>query len=168
MIFVCETCGVEFSVRDSDRRIKDGKVIRYCSKKCMGIGFRSGATKKCEWCGKDYYISNARADTRRFCSRKCVANYRASIADHKPYIENGYVIEHHRGYNAKGNAKQHRLIVEEYLGRKLKANEIVHHVNGIKTDNRIENLQVMTRGEHSRLHRMQEIENGKRLFQKEI
>lgn len=47
---------------------------------------------------------------------------------------------------------EHRKIMEEYLGRKLEKNEIVHHINGNKRDNRIENLQLMTLSEHSRLH----------------
>lgn len=46
---------------------------------------------------------------------------------------------------------EHRLIMEEHLGRKLSADEVVHHINGDKKDNRIDNLQVMTWSEHSRL-----------------
>lgn len=46
----------------------------------------------------------------------------------------------------------HRRIMEEYLWRELLPNEIVHHKNWDKSDNKIENLEVMTREEHSKLH----------------
>ena len=47
---------------------------------------------------------------------------------------------------------EHRFIMEQHLKRKLKRNEVVHHINGDKLDNRIENLQIMTLSEHSRFH----------------
>ena len=48
---------------------------------------------------------------------------------------------------------EHRFIMEQHLGRKLDSNELVHHINENKRDNRIENLEVISRSEHSRMHR---------------
>lgn len=47
---------------------------------------------------------------------------------------------------------EHRAVMEDHIGRKLTEDEVVHHINGDKTDNRLENLQLMTRGEHSTMH----------------
>lgn len=47
---------------------------------------------------------------------------------------------------------EHRVIMEKHLNRKLDTNEVVHHLNGNHKDNRIENLVVMSRSEHGKLH----------------
>ena len=65
-------------------------------------------------------------------------NY-AVIPEHPNRTKNNYVLEH-------------RAVVENHLGRLLSNDEVVHHINGNKKDNRVENLLILSEEEHAKLH----------------
>jgi len=63
------------------------------------------------------------------------------------------LLPNHPCANNKGYVLEHRLVMERQLGRYLLPEEVIHHINHIRDDNRIENLQLMAnQSEHHSLH----------------
>ena len=78
--------------------------------------------------------------TQNFRLREFACNDGTAVPEHPVSNHAGYIFEH-------------RLIMEEFLGRYLTVDEIVHHINKNVADNRIENLLLFNNlGEHTKYH----------------
>jgi len=94
-------------------------------------------------CGKK--VIN-RIDTRK----KSCGCKRKEFNSH--YIDGaGYLVTHILRDNKRVRVREHRRLMEDFLGRKLRKEEHVHHINHIKTDNRLENLMVVSISDHNKL-----------------
>lgn len=124
----------------------------------------------CKQCNKKF---NSSCRTRRNCSRKCYGiSMRGKINLNTAGPNNGswkgfklnkhgyiHVFKPNHPYrNREKRVKEHRLIMEKNIGRYLKKSEVVHHVNGIKHDNRLKNLILFkNQSEHLRHHNLNRI-----------
>jgi hypothetical protein len=112
---------------------------------------RKLADRQCPQCGAAFKPLRA---TSRYCSRPCQwANNGGQNAQLETWWINdkGYVEGRVLTAQGQRRVKQHRFIMECRLGRLLCPSEDVHHVNGDKADNRIENLELLSHGEHTRV-----------------
>ena len=111
----------------------------------------------CDNCKKEfetYACYSKRQRKHCFCSKKCEGEFR-SYKNTFQHWKGGQIAKS-TGYKyitINGKAiEEHRLVMMKHLGRKLNTNEQVHHINGNKLDNRIENLMLLTNSEHQKLH----------------
>ena len=148
--FVCIICGKPFQdyLAPSDIKAGRGQVCsRSCKSKLMSITRMKGIYEPCLKCGKMVRRSPStiKKGQGKYCSRIC-----AGTTIGRTMTTDGYwqvITEDERRH-----VKEHRYVMEKHFGRRLDEKEIVHHINYDSLDNRLENLEIMTRGDHNRLH----------------
>ena len=145
----CEQCEKTFQARSATRR--------FCGMDCANDWQRRRRVDcTCEQCGNTFSVApsaHARGEGT-YCSRQCYRDA-ASISENNPNWKGGSFTRSD-GYVAirvDGDyTLEHRYVMEQHLGRKLATREHVHHKNGIKDDNRLENLEVLSVEDHAREH----------------
>ena len=94
-------------------------------------------------------------DDVKWSEHSSVGEMNPNYAGGKYIDDKGYVriLDPEHPSNIKGYIYEHRAVMEKYVDRYLNSWETVHHINEIKSDNRIENLFLCTHPEHSAIHR---------------
>lgn len=141
-IKICEYCKKEFKIYNNRE-----DTAKYCSKQCMNNNSRCYET--CKFCNQQFEIINNQKGKRIYCSTECYNN--DSIGN--PYLSGPY-------YRCSdGNNQQlnyHRYLIQQHLGRKLLSNEHIHHIDGNKLNNTIDNLMIVSPSDHRKLHKEKE------------
>lgn len=120
--------------------------------------------KKCIHCGSSF---EPKRKEQAYCSRSCASVKKGSMRSGQKtgpqrgriyarrIDKDGYIRVYARLHQlADGRLMifEHVMLMERGLGRRLHSTEVVHHINHNRSDNRMENLQLMTRSDHCRLH----------------
>ena len=146
----CALCGELF--------LGQNALSKFCSTACAksdrSARQKDNSWKKykcnCERCGVEF-LPPRQAEGGRFCSSAC----RCFAARKERIYRDGYYmvrIEGHPNATKQGYILEHRAVMEKSIGRHLSKEEVVHHINLNKSDNRVENLMIMTDSEHKSYH----------------
>jgi len=136
--------------------------------------------KTCPKCGEDFLAAHAK-DV--FCTISCklkgnTYGTAGKGTPHEGYRRGkffgvgtkrvstcGYVEIHLPGHilaDKHGRVAEHRLVMSEHIRRPIEKTEHVHHINGDRSDNRIENLVILTKSHHNSIHKKEQVKNFKR------
>jgi len=136
------------------------------------------AWSACEDCGKERWVSVKAKNNEPIhpLCPSCASHYKnlGIVGEQAPNwkggtfkVPSGYVFVYMKNNtefscmaNSSGYTQEHRLVMAQHLGRPLLSSEIVHHINGKRDDNRIENLKLLA---SSKKHFIAVLEENKQL-----
>ena len=137
-------------------RVNNRKNEEYCS------------LFECPVCGEDVIKPTGEGNRLTACSQSCAETMEEKKA-YRPFIVvNGYKYiykpNHPNAIKGDRYVAEHRLVLEDKIGRFMTNDEVAHHKNGDKQDNRPENLELMTFSEHSSYHAKGRLRNERKEF----
>lgn len=152
----CLVCATPIYLNTTDKKL--GK--KYCSYDCHNAAQTKDKTvKACVECGNEMQLRPSEA-VRQFCGNACAIKGRTIRAIDRLYdgrrilkTAQGYLevyYPEHPNANSGKRVFEHRLVMEKVIGRYLSKTEQVDHINGVKDDNRPENLQILSASDHGR------------------
>lgn len=112
----------------------------------------------CSVCGEQCFVRKYLADrgVAAICGQSCNGVRKTKAHTGATHKQRGYVVVHrpdHPMSDKAGKLLEHRLIMSEHLGRLLEAHEVVHHKDGNRSNNAIENLELLqSHKEHAAVH----------------
>lgn len=168
VVVKCFTCGKEFKTTpDRSRRTDRQTCSRICCDKMKGMRRIEENQKPCVFCGKMFF---AKHKTKKYCGLECrkgfdKANRKKVYDDCSVTTDNRYLRLCSGKYK---NERLHRHIAKKYFGDEAVKGMVVHHIDGNRLNNEIENLQLMTNKEHVSLHSKQQAEKRKEKRRQEI
>lgn len=109
---------------------------------------------ECPNCKKEIIRPTGEGNRLTACSQSCAETIKVKRGRNLLLIGGYYYryIPEHPKSSKMGYVAEHRHVMENKIGRYLEKDEVVHHINENKLDNNIENLELLTVSQHSRLH----------------